>query len=361
VKIFFRKIIFLFYILPLATWSANTDPWFTGPLFENHPVTMPVGQGFVGFSSNDVANRGFFDTNGNVVSTPRTSVDNYAIDFAYGLSENTDYRINVMYLRNLVSGSSYSNLGDTTMHFGYQVFRQKNSRWLPDLRLTIEEIFPTGRWDHLNPADHGADSTGVGSFQTAVGIRVRKMIPLPYEHFLVLHGRFAFNHPSPVPIDGFSIYGGALSTKGTLTLGNSALLDFALEYNFTKNWGGVFEGAIITQAGSDFSGELSDIGSAGVLPRFIFAPGSGKIIAGHVIRSNRTSRIVFNNLMPSKLNLGRAFIGNGNNLSFNLAPAIEYNFSDSVGVIGGPYFNLMGRNMPIFMCAAVSIYKNWKI
>lgn len=359
-KNFFSKIIMLIFIAPLAAWADKNDPWFTGPLFQNHPVTMPLGQGFFGFSSNDISNRGFFDTNGDAISSPRTSMDSYALDFAYGLSENTDYRVNILYIRNLVSGSSYSNLGDTTMHFGYQLFRQKNSRWLPDLRLTIEEIFPIGRWDHLNQADHGADSTGAGSFQTALGIRLRKMIPLPYEHFLVLHGRFAFNHPSPVPISGFSIYGGSQTTNGTLTLGNSALIDLALEYNFTKNWGGIFESAIITQSASDFSGELSDIGPAGVIPKFIFASGPGKSIASRIIRSKKNSHIIYNNLMPSKLNLGNAYIGNGNTLSLNLSPEIEYNFSDSFGIVGGPYFNIMGKNMPIFMSASVSIYKNWK-
>lgn len=355
----FRNFILLFLILPMCSWSSKNDPWFSGPLFENHPVSMPLGKGFIDFSSNSVENRGFFDASGNFVPAPRVTIDDFSMDVAYGLSQNTDFRLNLQYIRNLVSGVSFSRIGDTLMTVGYQVFRQNDNSWLPDFRVTIEEIFPTGTWDNLNPDDHGADATGTGSFQTSIGFRLRKMIALPSEHFLVLHGRFLLTHPSPVPISGYSIYGGSPTTQGTLTLGNSALVDLAVEYNFTRNWGGVFEWSIYTQGGSDFSGELSDTGYAGVLPKFIFSSGPKGAIPRRIIHSNSGSNIIYNNLMPSKLNLGKPFIGNGNNLSSNIAPAIEYNFSDSFGIVGGPYFNFMGRNTPVFMSAVVTIFKNW--
>ncbi len=358
---FFGKCAVLFLIIPASAWSDNNAPWFSGPLHENHPVTMPVGKGFVDFSSSSIRNRAFFDSDGNLVSTPIFSNNYYTIGTAYGLSDNTDFRVKILYTRNLVSGKSYSQLGDTIMNWGYQVFRQKNSRWLPDLRITIEETFPTGRWDHLNPNYHGSDATGAGSLQTALGIRVRKMISLPAEHFLVLHGRFVLSHPSSVSVNGLSIYGGSTTTQGKLTLGNSALVDLAAEYNFTKNWGGIFEWSIFFDGGSDFSGTLSNTGVDGLFPRFIFASGPGPrgFITKRIIRNRLSSKIIYNDLIPSNLNLGKQDIGNGNNLSVNLAPAIEYNFSANSGVVGGPNFNVMGRNTPVFMSVVLTLYKNW--
>lgn len=354
-----KSILCLLLIVPVVVFSKSEDPWFSGPLFENHPVTMPKNKGFFDFSTVSQSNNGFYDIEGNVISAPRTSINNYSIDFAYGLSDNTDFRLYIPYIRNLVSGKSYSRIGDVTLTVGYQVFRQKNSKWLPDLRLTIDETFPTGAWDNLNPNNNGADATGTGSYQTALGIRVRKMIALPSEHFLVLHSRIVLTQPSFVSISHYSIYGGSRTSKGRLMPGNSALVDFATEYNFTRNWGGVFEFSIMSQGASTFSGKLSDRGEDGVLPRFIFSDRSQSHNARRARRRD-LAHIIFNTLMPSQLNLGKDFIGNGNNLNFVLSPAIEYNFSSGFGIVGGPAFNPIGRNFPVFMSAVVTIYKNWE-
>ena len=361
---FAKHLIKLAFLFPLVSFaSGDNEPWLAGPLMENHPVSYPTGSGFVDFTTNYTENRGFYDTAGNFVPAPRTSVDSFFADFAYGISKRSDVRVNVSYFRNLVSGESYSRLGDTMVTVGYQVWRQKNSRWLPDFRVTIEQIFPSGRWDNLNPNYYGADATGVGSFQTAIGLRFRKTIALANERFLVLHSRIWLNHPSPVPLDGFSIYGGSTTTRGSLVLGNQALVDLALEYKYTQNWGCSFEWFVVTQSASSFSGNYSSRGLAGVVPKFQFADGPsigpGGRVVRRVLRRRALRHIVFNNLMPSRLNLGNDFIGSGNNLSMNLAPAIEYNFSADFGIVFGSVFNFLGQNNPVFTAAVVTLAKSW--
>lgn len=361
---FAKYLITLVFIFPIVTFASDdNEPWLAGPLMENHPVSYPTGSGFVDFTTNYTENRGFFDTAGNFVPAPRTSVDSFFADFAYGISQKSDVRVNISYFRNLVSGESYSRLGDTLVTLGYQVWLQKNSRWLPDFRVTIEQIFPSGRWDNLNPGLYGADATGVGSFQTAIGLRFRKTIALANERFLALHARIWLNHPSPVPLSGFSIYGGSTTTDGSIVLGNQALVDLAFEYKYTQNWGFSFEWFVMTQSASRFSGKLSNRGLEGVRPKFEFADGPNLGPGGRVVRRalrrRGISHIVFNNLIPSRLNLGNDFIGSGNNLSMNFAPAIEYNFSADFGVVFGTVFDFMGQNNPVFNAVVVTLAKSW--
>lgn len=345
-------------------FSAEIDPWLAGPLYENHPVSYSTGEGFFNFTTNSTTNRGFFDTSGNYVTAPRTSITTYNTDFGYGISKNSDFRVSNVLVRNLVSGASYTRLGDTLATLGYQVWRQKNSLYLPDLRVTIEETFPTGRWDNLNPGLYGADATGTGSFQTAIAMRLRKTIPLNDERFLALHARVALTHPSPVPINGFSIYGGGTLTEGTMRLGNSALVDLAAEYKFTQNWGATIEWFVFTQSATTFSGKISTDGFEGVVPKFRFAGGPsvgrrGKVLR-RAVREKVGESIIFNNLMPSNLNLGKDLIGAGNNLSHNLAPCIEYNFSKDFALVGGFLFNFIGQNTPNFASAIVTLSKSWE-
>lgn len=360
----FAKYLIILLLFPVITFaSGHLEPWLAGPLMENHPVSYPAGSGFIDFTTNYTANRGIFDASGNFMPTPRTSIDSFFADFAYGVSQRTDVRVNVSYFRNLVSGQSYSRLGDTSVTLGYQVWYQKNSRWLPDFRITIEEIFPSGRWDTLNPSYYGADATGAGSFQTAIGLRFRKTIALANERFLALHARIWLNHPSTVSLDGFSIYGGSTSTQGSLVLGNSALVDLAFEYKYTQNWGFSFEWFVITQSASSFSGEFSNRGLDGVVPKFQFEGGPtlgpGGRVVRRVLRRRALNHIVFNNLIPSPLNIGNDFIGNGNNLTMNFAPAIEYNFSANFGLVFGTVFNFMGQNSPVFNAVVVTLAKSW--
>ncbi|MDF1757684.1 MAG: hypothetical protein P1U74_05245 [Legionellaceae bacterium] len=338
-------------------------------MLSNSALVNSLGHGSFLIRADDANSYSIFDASNNLISIPRVTIDRAIANYVYGLAEDVDAGVNIIYRKNQSGGQSFADLGDTLITLGFQVSRQANSRYLPDFRITIEELFPTGRYNNLIPSEYGTDATGAGSYQTMISFNFARLSELSNNHFLSIHGSFGLNYPSSIPIHGFSIYGGSTTTSGSLTLGKSLFADLAAEYNITQNWAGVIETFIFAQQPSSFSGSISDEGPSGALPRFAFSPppgfGTGENIpdtdlnARPFLARRAFRRIIFNKLMPSHLNLGKRGIGNGNNVFFSLAPAIEYNFSAHLGLIGGAWFTVAGKNTPNSVTSILMLVSSW--
>ena len=50
-----------------------------------------------------------------------------------------------------------------------------------------------------------------------------------------------------------------------------------------------------------------------------------------------------------------AIVGNLASHQLNLAPAIEYNFNENLGIIFGPWFSVVGKNSDRFVSAVFAI------
>ena len=180
---------------------------------------------------------------------------------------------------------------------------QVRESWDPDLMLSIAGIFPSGNFDHLNPNRDGTDTTGVGSYQAYLNANFQKLWKLENGHFL--RGRLSFSYTisSDVKLKGFSYYGGAADTDGTLDLGNDFSTILSFEYTLTQNWVTAVDFVYGSSAANAFR---SNPGTAPEgTPADLSAPSGSQI---------------------------------------SIAPAIEYNSSEDVGIIVGVWFSLAGRN-----------------
>ncbi len=110
---------------------------------------------------------------------------------------------------------------------------------------------------------------------------------------------------------GLNVYGGNTSTRGTAYPGNNFSVNVGLEYSLSQPWTLALDLLYIYQAKNRFS--------------------------GHDGGTPMTS--------PSSA-------------SYSLAPAIEYNFSDKIGLIGGSWFTVAGRNTAQYInwILALNIY-----
>ncbi len=291
-------------LLLLFCQIASASPWMTGPLLAPAGRTVPVGH--VNFEP-----YGFYTLYPhqfrNVEVTPVLTT---------GVTSFIDVQASLPLDISWDRGQRGSGIGDTNLGFGVQILRQKENSWLPDLRIVVQEVFPTGKYQDLNPTHLGTDQTGAGSYQTFVGFNFQRLSEFSNEHYLRTRFSFVAATENLVHVHGFNVYGGSATTNGIVRPDNSYSADLAFEYALTQNWVGVFEGLYVNSGSSRFTGNPG------------FTPGG--TVSG---------------------------IGGGGSNQGSLAPAIEYNFSAQLGLIFGVWFSVTGPQAGQFVANSLAL--NW--
>jgi len=205
--------------------------------------------------------------------------------------------------------------GDLPLQVGLQVLRARAESWLPDIRIWVQETFPTGRFSQLSPTKTGLTGTGGGSFATTLGIGIQKMIRLTDDHVFRYRLNVSYGFYSPVLVQGFNSYGGGFGTAGTVHPGSVTILIVAAEYTLTRHVALALDIGIQIANATRFSGT----GGVGV-------------------------------------NGEPAVVGKGYNEVLTVAPAVEYNWNEHIGVIAGPWFSLRGRNTSEFFGVVAALY-----
>ena len=313
----------IFIILCLSLFSSLTyaDPWFTGPLLAPAGHTIPKGHSNFEIYGIDVFTDGAYNAAGNVIRTPlfRSFIINPIL--SHGFTDWLDFQITVPYVFNSTRGVKSNRLTDVSVAAGFQLFEQKGALNRMDVRVLLQETIPTGRYDHLNPQLAGTDATGLGAYQTQLGINLQYLLPVFNTHYLRTRLIISRIFGSNVWVDGLSSYGGTTNTHGRIRLGAENDYDLAFEYTLTQHWVAVMEGYISNGQNTRFNGIL-DIGSVG-------SP-------------------------PTNVN-----IGNGAFQEKALAPALEYNFNSNVGIIGGVWFPVSGKNTSHYLTYMLALNAFW--
>jgi hypothetical protein len=181
--------------------------------------------------------------------------------------------------------------------------------------MWVQEIFPTGRYKDLGPSTTGLGGTGGGSFGTMLGIGVQKAIWLGGDHVFRYRVNATYGFYSPVTVRGFSTYGGGFGTDGRVDPGSVTTLTVAGEYSLTRHLVLALDVGFQTINATPFSG-TTGIGVSGE----------------------------------------QAIVGKGYSNLLTIAPAVEYNFNQHVGLIAGPWFSLRGRNTSEFFGVVAALY-----
>lgn len=290
------------FVLLFFTHVALASPWWTGPLLAPNGRTIPPGHF-------NLEPYGFFTIYPgqyrNVEMTPSLTV---------GLLSFLDMQASVPYDYSWDHGQHGHGVGDSSFGFGIQLLKQKENSWIPDLRVTIQEIFPTGKFDNLNPRKLGTDQTGAGSYQTTIGFNFQQLTELPNHHFLRTRLSFVGLRGSDVFVTGVNTFGGDPLTEGRINPGTSYSADLAFEYQLTQHWVPVLEMLFVDSGTTSFAGNPG------------FTPG------GTV-----------------------GTIGGRGGSQGALAPAIEYNFNENLGIIAGVWFTITGPHAAEFTSNTIAI------
>lgn len=295
-------------------------PWFTGPLLAPAGHTIPAGHSNFEVYAINVFTNGQYNSSGQIVHTPifRTFVANPIL--SHGFTDFLDAQITVPYAFNSTRGVSSNRLTDVSTALGFQLIEQKGDPKRMDVRILVQETIPTGRYDHLNPLLFGTDATGLGAYQTQIGLNLQYLRQVFNNHYLRTRLIASRIYSSNVEVNGLSSYGGTVDTHGTIKPGIENDIDLAIEFTLTQHWVAVMEGYVSTGDSTRFNGILN-IGNVGSPPT--------------------------------------ANIGSGSFREEALAPALEYNFNQNIGLIGGVWFPVRGENTSHFMTYMLALNAFW--
>lgn len=315
----FIKSVVIFLCICTFNTLGFAGPWFTGPLLA--PAGHTVARGHTNFEyyGLGVFADGQYDNSGRLIHTPlfRSIVSNPIL--THGFTDWLDVQLTMPYAFNSTRGVHSNRLTDITTALGIQLAEQKGSPRRMDVRLLLQETFPTGKFEHLIPELLGTDSTGLGSYQTQIGIDLQYLREVFKSHYLRTRLILAHLYASPVTVHGLSSYGGTVNTQGRVNPGSENSIDLAFEFTLTQNWVAVMEGTMTKGKATMFKGffDITNIGGPPVN------------------------------------------IGNNDFYEKTLAPAIEYNFTQNVGIIGGVWFPIAGKNTTHFTTYVLALNAYW--
>jgi hypothetical protein len=282
------------------------QPWFTGPLLSPTPINMDPLHPAIEPSLTIFNTYGFYNSHWKMEKQDNVWGINPLIDFQFGITKNLGIETIVSSISNFSKGQRATYFQDTLFLLGYQISNNIKGSWVPDFRILIEELFPTGKYQKLNPEKLGIDATGFGSFQTGPSFVVRKLYYLPHG-VLTLKWSGTYLFPSSVNVKGFNTYGGGHGTNGTVKPGQSFIAFFSGEYSLNQCWVLAFDSELLFQRKSHFKGK-----------RGTFAPG-----------------------VPASTELPVS-------IQISFAPEVECNITPLSGLLGGVWFTVAGRNSNAF-------------
>lgn len=230
-----------------------------------------------------------------------------------GLINGVDLQINPQWIWNSKRNAKSNHFADLPVGLNFQLVKKDDFKWFPAIKIGVKEIFPTGRYNNLDPNKLGTDVSGIGSYGSQATLVAFKEFHLYEQHYLTTKLSFIYTVFSDVKVNGFNAFGGGFKTRGTVSPGNVFSFLASFEYTFTRQW--VFA--------CDFEYDHKN------RTKFLGSPG-------------------FTDLdVP-------ASVGGPSSELFSIAPALEWNYNESFGIIGGVWFTAAGRNAPHFTSGVLS-------
>jgi hypothetical protein len=288
------------------------NPWYSGPLLTGSSSMMPPGSANVQPYIFVTDNYARFDEHNRSHSIPDLLQVNPQFLIQAGVTNWMDV---VLGLQTLTSWQSHQNsggFGDMSLTIGFPLLRQ--TPYLPGIKITFAETFPTGKYDHLSSTKLGTDSTGAGVYQTAFGLAISKVVFWSFKHPMNLRATLNYAFSTTAHVKGFNSYGGGFGTHAKVRPGNAFRANIGIEYSFTQRW----------------------------------------VFANDFVYSNNC-RTTFSGDPGTNADGSPAGLGGQSNYLFSWAPALEYNPTPNLGFVAGVWVSLYGRNALNFVSGIASV------
>ncbi len=301
--------------MPHITSNEPYEPWFTGPLLTPTANVVPKGhyniQSYLFFTNI----YGHYNAHWENHSMPHLFIGSFVLDVQFGLSKICDFQFNPLVLYKHQKGIHAWSFGDIPISLGFQLYKADPAGLAVKLRFLA--TLPTGKYQHLSLHKQGLDAGGLGGYFPGIALVFGRTFQMGCSQFLATRLSLSYHVPTPVHVKGLNSYGGGPHTRGKVFPGQFFISLLGLEWSFSQ--------------------------------RFVLACDLEYI---------HTNKIRFKG-ERGHLNGIPHLIGAASKEQISIAPALEYNFNQSVGIIAGCWFTVAGRNIPAFASGIISlnIYK----
>jgi len=292
------------------------NPWYTGPLITPSATMVPPGDGmwqpYIYFTDN----YGAFNNEREWVDAPnRFILQAQPLILQIGVTDSVDTTLIGGAVARWQQSQFAGGIQDIVAQIGFLV--QKQGLYVPKAKFSIGQSFPVGKYQNLNPNKLGLDGIGAGAWRTTFTLTFGKVLFWATDHPMNTRLSFGYTVPTSVHVRNFNSYGGGYGTHGRVHPGNSFNADLGLEISINQPWVAALDIVYNCTNSTSFNGNPGTTTRGGTTP---------------------------------------ASIGGGYSDQLSLAPAIEYNFSDSMGILWGAWFTVYGRNAANFVSGIFSWY-----
>ncbi len=135
----------------------------------------------------------------------------------------------------IVAYSSSIGFEDLTAQAQYRLTQFHVGGWVPMMFMSIQETFPTGKYDRLG--DRTSDGFGAGAYTTTLALYSQTYFWMPNGR--IVRARMDVQQTvwsTRVPIADASVYGTSTGFRGDAVPGASTFIDLSGEYSLTRNW-----------------------------------------------------------------------------------------------------------------------------
>ncbi|MBB2191285.1 hypothetical protein HLH34_15175 [Gluconacetobacter azotocaptans] len=182
--------------------------------------------------------------------------------------------------------------GDLPVDIMWRVLDEDSRHRYPTLSFLSGISFPTGRYQKL---DSMADAMGSGGWQLRIGLAAQSLQTMPNNRPLRLRGWLAFHVPlGRVSVRGLNAYGLPASMASTVRVGMSGQGGVAGEYGVDRHW----------------------------------------VLAFDLVRNWSNGNRIYRSRRSAEPSSG----------DWEVAPAVEYNWSAKLGIIAGAVIPMVGHN-----------------
>ncbi|MBS0649413.1 MAG: hypothetical protein JSS10_09365 [Verrucomicrobia bacterium] len=284
--------------------QESKGPWFTGPLLTPSGHVIPFGHQNYEPYLYWFDLMGEYDNHWHFNSTPHFKTFESQTAWQFGIFPKAELDFISQFVYNNCKGKHFWRVADQPIAMAFQLLMDEPGGWYPAIKVRVGAVIPLGKYDRLNPKQFETDSAGLGNWAPSLGLTSIRTFHFGRDHFLAWRMNVNYTFTVPIPVHGLSLYGGAPSsqgvkgTRGTVYPGNILVIQQGFEYSFTLNWAVALDLMYQHNNRNRFSGH-SPPGTKPVLP-------SAEL--------------------------------------FSIAPAVEYNFNENIGMIFGPWVTVAGRN-----------------
>jgi hypothetical protein len=277
------------------------EAWWTGPMLANNASTLPRGHFLVEPYLYDVI-------------SPHTNGIGSLTYIEYGLANRLTIGLIPTFGYNKVSdglSSSGVGLGDVTVLAQYRLTQFHEHHSLPTISFMVQETFPSGKYDQLGARP--SNGLGAGSYTTTLALNSQTYFWMPNGRILRMRLNATQSLSTYANVAGVSIYNTPTGFQGHAKPGSSTFVDAAWEYSLTRNW---------------------------------------VLALDATYRHTNNTRITGDDPSQTPASIQ---LNSGSSDAVGFAPALEYNWKPTIGVLVGTRIIALGHNTPTTITPAVAI------